>query len=247
MSHEDVILKAEARDVETQKAKELINDGKVPGVVYDHGKTSHIAVEALPMGKAFRTVGRSQPLELEQDGKKQLAMIKKLERHPVKHTLRHVAFQAIKRNEKVVAEVSIHIKLEEGNEQTPAERSGLIVLRSLESVEVKALPRDLPEELTVNGEVLIEVGNRLTLADIILPAGVEYADAEQDLEQVILNVYEPSAVAASNEDSGGDAGETAAGEAEENVDAEHGGDTNQVSNDAENRPGGKKEFEKKGQ
>lgn len=247
MTHEDVVLAIDEREITGKKVSRLRDDGKVPAVVYDHGKTRHITVEAKLLDKAFRAVGRSQPLELMQNGKKSLAMIKQIDRHPVKHSFRHVAFQFINRNEKVATEVAISIKLDEDNEQTPAERAGLVVLRSLEVVEIRALPKNLPEELAVNGENLHAVGDRLTLADIKLPEGVEFADFELDLEQVIANVYEPSAIAAANDAAGGDAEDTPAESASEAVKAEHGEDTNQTSNDAENRPGGKKQFEHKGE
>lgn len=246
---QEVVLPADERTVTGKKVTGLRREGKVPAVVYDHGKSSHIMVDARELQKAFQTVGRSQPLELEQNGKKHLAMFKIIDRHPVKHNFRHVAFQSIKRNEKVAAEVPIHLSLEEGNDQTPAERNGLLALRSLDSIVVRALPKNLPEELTVNGEDLHEVGDRLTLGDIALPEGVEFADHEIDLGQVVMNVYEPSAVAAANEEAGGESEEEATeGEGvetpEETVDAEHGEDTNQSSHDAENKPGGKETAER---
>lgn len=252
MSHEDVVLAIDERTITGKKVSQLRRDGKVPAVIYNQGKSSHVTVDAQELQKAFQTVGRSQPLELELGGKKRLVMFKLVDRHPVKHSFRHVAFQSIRRNEKVAAEVSIRLRLDEDNELTPAERAGFIVLRSLDAVEIRALPKDLPEELTVNGEDLREVGDRLTLGDIKLPEGVEFADMEIDLEQVVLNVYEPSAIAAANDAAGGDKEEEltdAAGveTAEETIGAEHGQDTNQASHDAENRPGGKKEFEKKGE
>lgn len=246
---QSVILAADERTITGKKVSQLRADGKVPAVIYDHGKSTHITVDARELQKAFQAVGRSQPLEIEQNGKKRLAMVKIIDWHPVRHDFRHIAFQAIRRNEKVNAEVSIHMKLDEDNESTPAERNGLVVLRAMDSVEIRALPKDLPEELTVNGEDLHEVGDRLTLANITLPEGVEFADQEIDLEQVIANVYEPSAIAAANEEAGGDS-EEAIEEAEgvetpeEAVDADHGEDTNQASHDAEMRPGGKETTER---
>ena len=47
--------------------------------------------------------------------------------------------------------------------------------------------------------------DKLTVADIKLPEGVEFADVEQDMELVIANVYEPSALQAENEAAGGEA------------------------------------------
>ncbi|HEX6461680.1 MAG TPA: 50S ribosomal protein L25 [Candidatus Saccharimonadales bacterium] len=235
MSHEDIVLVLNDRTVTGKQVKKLRADGQVPAVVYDHGETAHASLAEKELIHAVRVVGRSQPLEITLDGKKKLAMIKQLDRDPVKHTFRHVAFNAIKRNEKVTAGASIKIVLDEGNDQTPAERAGLVVLRALESIDVKAFPQDLPEELTANGEKLVEAGDKLTLADIKLPAGVEFADAEVDLEQTIASAYEPSAIAAANDATAGDTEDTETKTAEEQVEAERGEDTNQPANAAEGK------------
>lgn len=235
MSQEDVLLTLEEREMTGKHVKQLRSDGKVPAVIYDHGKTTHVSASAAETAKAFALVGRSQPLELTLGTKKHLAMIKLVDRDPVRREIRHLAFQAIKRNEKVEAEVSIRIALAEGNESTPAERSGLIVLKAVETVAIKALPKDLPEDLTVDGEKLEAVGDKLTLGDIVLPQGVEFADAEVDLEQTIASAYEPSALAAANDAAGGDAEEADA----ESVDAEQGEDTNQPANANEEGDGQK--------
>lgn len=244
MSHEDVILVADERTITGKKVSRLREDGKVPVVLYDQGKAIHLTVEAKVLDKAFSAVGRSQPLELNLNGKKQLVMFKVVDRHPVKHTLRHVAFKAIKRNEKQVADVPVRIRLDEGNEVTPAERASLIVLRALDSIEIRALPKDLPEEIFIYGEKLVEAGDHLTVADLELPSGVELTDTEPEV--VLASVYEPSALAAANDDAGGDVDQDTEDAADE-VGAEHGQDTGQSSHDAENRPGGKKEFERKGE
>ncbi len=242
MSHEDVILAAKNRVPADAKAKQLLKDGIVPGVIYDHGVTSHVSVNDFDLLKAFRAVGRSQPLEVEVDGKKHLAMIKQIERNPTRQTFQHVAFQAIRRNEKVTASVPIEIVYDEGNESSPAERAGLIVLKAIESIEIKALPRDLPETLKVNGEKLVASGDHLVLADITLPAGIEFADFEIDTELTIASAYEPSAIAAANDAAGGSEDASAEG-----VDAENGEDTAQDSQAGEDHPGGKKQKEPKGE
>lgn len=241
MSHEDVILPAQERAPADSKAKHMLQNGRVPGVIYDHGTTSHISVNDFDLLKAVRIVGRSQPLEVEIGGKKHLAMIKQIERHPVRHTFRHVALQAVRRNEKVTASVPIEFVYDEGNDASPAERAGLIVLRAIESVDIKALPRDLPESLPVNAEKLVNAGDHLTLADISLPSGVEYAELEIDLDLTIASAYEPSAIAAANDAAGGDEEATAA-----DVEADNGEDTPQDSQAGEDQPGGKKQREPKG-
>lgn len=232
MSHEDVVLPISKRDVVGKAVRALRAQGQVPGVIYDHGTTTHVSVANVPFMKAYHSVGHSQPIELELDGKKHLAMIREVDMDPVKHGVRHMIFQAINKNETVEAEVTIEIR---GEGETPAERAGLIVLKAMETIQIKALPKNLPENLQVDGAKLVEPGDRATLADVELPEGVEYADAELDMELVVANVYEPSAIAAANDAMAGDEDATAA-----DVEAENGEDTPQGGADQAENPGGKK-------
>ena len=71
--------------------------------------------------------------------------------------------------------------------------------QALEDIEVKAKPADLPSELTIDGSGLVNVEDKLTLADIKLPEGVELADKELDHEQVVASLYDPAAEAEKRE------------------------------------------------
>jgi hypothetical protein len=81
--------------------------------------------------------------------------------------LQHVVFQAIRQNETVEAEVPIRV---EGD--IPAEKVGLMTLHQLDTVEIEALPRNLPDELVVSAEKLVELHDKITVADLVVPDGV---------------------------------------------------------------------------
>jgi hypothetical protein len=134
----------------------------------------------------------------------------------------------------------VRIKYDEGNDASPAERNGLIVLHNLDSVEVVAIPTKLPDVLEFDGEKLAEVGDVATVADLIVPEGVEI---KTDSTQQIASVFEPSALAAANDAAGGDAVE---GD-EEKVASDNESGTTEGTQADEIRPGGKKEFEDKEQ
>ena len=121
---------------------------------------------------------------------------------PVKHVLRHVAFHTIKTNDIITTEVPIVLV---GIGESEAERAGLVILQAIEHIEIKAKPADLPESLELSIINLETTEDKISVGDIKLPSGVEFADIEQDLELVIANVYEPSALQAANEAAGGDA------------------------------------------
>jgi len=121
--------------------------------------------------------------------------------------------------------VGIEVTLQRGSvrvvtpiEGTPAERAGLIVLNQLDVVEVQALPRDLPDALEFDGEKLVEVGDSVTVADLIVPAGVT---VKTDPTHPVATVFEPSALQAANEAAGGEAeDETIAQETEGEAESE---------------------------
>jgi large subunit ribosomal protein L25 len=185
----------------------LRKQGWVPGVVYgqDFAATSVMA-EQIPLTKVYRAAGKHHPIELQIGKQKKLAMIKAVDVDPIKRTLRHVSFHVIKQNEAVETEIPITISGEGG---TPAERAGLVVLSTIEAVEVSALPAKLPDTLVAPGEKLVEAGDKLTVADLVVPEGVTILS---DPEQVVASVYEPAALEAQNAASGGMATEEAPAE-----------------------------------
>src|SRR3989344_2009936 len=95
-------------------------DGTIPAVVHNHGQPSiHAMAPEIELTKIWHAAGGHHPLNLEVGGQKFLALIKDAHFNPVKRRLEHVVFQAIKRDEKVEAEVPVHL---EGD--IPAEKAG---------------------------------------------------------------------------------------------------------------------------
>lgn len=187
-----VTLTLKDREVTGKAVKQLRRDGMVPAVIHDHGKPSIIVQgEYLKVEKAYKQAGRSQPLTLKTDDKQYTALIKNITYDPKKGVLSHVVFNAVKANEKVTAEIPVRVKLAEGDEQTPAEQAGLVVLHQTETVEVEAFPRNLPEELFVDGAKLVEPGDSLTVADIEVPENVIIKTEETT---PVATAYEPSAL-----------------------------------------------------
>lgn len=208
-----ITLLVEPRETLGKAVKRLRKAGIVPAVIHDHGKESlHIQAEYQALAKAFRQAGRHHPVELRVGDKKYITLIRSASLDPRLGTITHVTFNAVKANQKVEAEVPVKPRFSEGNESTPAERAGLIVLSQADVVEVKALPKNLPDELFYDAEKLVAVGDQVTVADLEVPEGVE---VETEATHVIATVFEPSALAAANDEAGGDAEQAAPAEAAE--------------------------------
>lgn len=220
-------LKLDEREVHGKKVAQLRKESIVPAVVYGPGMNP-VSVQADHnlLKKIYQQAGSHTPVHLTIGSKKRIAMIKDVEFDVVKHTINHVSFHAVKANEPVHAEIPIHLV---GQGESEAEKAGLIILQSLEKIEVKALPMDLPEAFEVSVASLAEAGDKLTVADITVPVNVEIVDnddgregtADDDvtiMDLAIASVYEPSALQAANDAAGGDAEDASA----DTVEAENG-------------------------
>lgn len=170
MSNDTIAVELQKRDVVRKQLNALRATGSVPAVIHNHGKESILVMgEFGTLNKVFATAGKHHPVELKVDGKQHLALIKDVDFEPTKNRMRHVVFQAIKQNEAVEAEIPVVFK---EDAEIPAEKLSLMVLKQLDHVQVKALPKDLPDELVVDPSTLAEVGDSLSVADLVAPAGV---------------------------------------------------------------------------
>jgi large subunit ribosomal protein L25 len=218
MAQDVINLSLDAREVTGKGVKHLRKAGTVPAVIHDHGKPSiNVQGDAVALLKAYRLAGKHHPIALKAAGKTYTAMIKDAEFEPRRHQLNHIVFNAVAAGQKVEAEVPVHAQYGEGNEASPAERNGLMVISNLDVVLVEALPNNLPDVIYYDAEKLVEVGDHISVADLLIPANVE---VKTDPQQGVASVFEPSAIAAANDAAGGDADESAA--AAEAVPAEQG-------------------------
>ncbi|PID31907.1 50S ribosomal protein L25 [Candidatus Saccharibacteria bacterium] len=184
MAGENVTVDLAKRDVVGKGLAGLRASGHVPAVVHNHGKDSmHVSGEYRALAKAYSAAGMHNPVQVDVDGKKYLTIIKDVHFEPVKHRMQHVVFQTIRQNEKVTAEVPVVLTGE-----VPAEKKSLIVLTHIDTVSIKALPKNLPSQLEVDASGLESDGDRLTMADVTLPEGVEL---EADPDFVIATVEVP--------------------------------------------------------
>ncbi len=184
MSSDEILLEVQDRTVTGKAVKHLRKDGLVPAVIHNHGEAStHVMVPYVDLMKVYKQAGKHHPVSVNVGGKQQLTIIKDTDFEPKKHQLRHVVFNAIRQDEEVEAEVPVRI-----DGDIPAERASLMVITQLETVLISALPKNLPDELTVKAEGLSEVGDRLHVSDIKLPEGVTLVT---EPDQVIAHVEMP--------------------------------------------------------
>ncbi len=185
------------RELTGKKVRSLRAQGLIPSVVFG-GKNEPILTQSPynETEKVLLSAGYHSPIDLDIDGKKQMALVKVVHVDPVKRTIQNVEFQAISANQVVEATTPIEIV---NYEKSDASKAHLAILQVMEEIDVKAKPVDLPESITVDASGLKTVDDGIVVADLKLPKGVELADKELDPESAIANVYDPAQEAAERE------------------------------------------------
>lgn len=200
MTDTTIHLDLEARTVTGKAVKHLRKSGQIPAVIHDHGKPSVLVQgSAHALQHVYREAGKHHPVNIKAGTKTYTTFIKTASFEPKKNQLTHLVFNAVTKNQKVEAEVPVRPRYAEGNEASPAERSSLIVLSQMDSVVVRAVPDKIPDVLEYDGERLVDEGDQVMVADLMVPDGVEILSQNQP----VATVFAPAALAAANDDAGG--------------------------------------------
>jgi large subunit ribosomal protein L25 len=123
-------------------------------------------------------------IKLRLDGKEYQAMVREIQRDPIKDRFMHIDFMAVQMNQPVDAEVPLHL-----HGEPVGVKAGGVLQQPLRTVHVRCLPSDIPQDLSLDITNL-EVGDSLTLAAVQLPKGVELLS---DLETVVASIVPPQA------------------------------------------------------
>lgn len=190
-------LSLEKRTVSGKKVAKLRAEGLIPSVIYGDGNDP-IMVQSTynDTEKVLKAAGYHSTIDITIDKKPLMVIVKDIAVDPVSRKIVNVEFQAVSADKPVEAVTPIVIT---GFETSEANKLHYVYTQSIEEIEVKAKPADLPKELTLDASKLANLDDKLTIADLELPAGVELADKELSKDQVIASLYDPAAVAAQRE------------------------------------------------
>lgn len=188
-------------------ARKIRATHKIPAVLYGHGTDpKHLTLPGHEVSLLIRKA--NAVLDLQIEGKSQLALVKDVQKDPVHQIIEHIDLVVIKRGEKVQVEVPVHVEGEPAA-GTIADLDAVTLLLEVEATHI-------PENVTVSVEGL-EDGTKLHASDVELPKG---ATLISDLETLVINVHVPQKV-----DLGEEAAEAAAAEGEEADEAAAEGET----------------------
>jgi large subunit ribosomal protein L25 len=170
---EKTIINAEIReDVGKGASRRLRREGKVPAVIYG-GHRDPVALTLQQrelLHEAENEAFYASILEIKVDeDRTQQAVVRDMHRHPFKPLIMHIDFMRVSAEEVLRMSVPLHFVGEEHSAAGKA--SGVVIQHQVTEVEIAALPKDLPEYLSVDLSEM-DAGDVVMLSDIVLPEGV---------------------------------------------------------------------------
>ena len=160
-------------------ARKLRVLGKIPVVLYGHGtEPRHFSLPAHDVTLLLRK--SNAILDLQIEGESQLALVKDVQKDPLRQIIEHIDLIILRKGERVEVDVAIHV------EGTPF--SGTVAEQDAKSLLVEVLATNIPENVVVSVEAL-EAGTRILAKDVVLPAG---ATLLADPETLVVSISVPA-------------------------------------------------------
>ena len=158
-------------------ARRIRRENNIPPVVYGHGNDPmHLTLPGHSTMMALKHGGANALLELDIEGKPQLALAREVQVDPLRRVLEHIDFVAVRKGEKVTVDVPVHVVGEAVSET--------LVVTENATVQVEAEATNIPEfiEVSVEGAA---VGTQIHASDLDLPEGTTLL---VDPETLVVNI-----------------------------------------------------------
>ncbi len=189
-------------------ARKIRAQGKIPAVIYGHGtEPQHVTLPGHETALILRK--SNQVLELDIQGKTQLALVKDVQKDPVRQIIEHIDLIVVRKGEKVTVDVPVHLE----GESAP----GTNVNHGSNTLSLEVEATHIPESLVISIEGL-EEGAHILAGEVELPTG---ATLITDPETLVVGITAATvadlgedAAEAPAEGEAGEASETAADDAD---------------------------------
>jgi large subunit ribosomal protein L25 len=197
------------RTTGSSESRRMRREDKIPGVLYGQGMEPVVLhVERRDLRVALSgSAGSNTVLDLQVNGKVYPAIVKEMQRHPVRRTVSHVDFLQVNLTEAITVTVPFRVE----GEAKAVLAAGGMVDPAVDSIEVTTTPNLIPDEFVVDVSDL-QPGDVVRLADVAMPAGVT-ATGDPDMAVVAVIMARGATSPRSGDEAGEADGDEAAGDA----------------------------------
>ncbi len=208
MSEVEFVLHAEPRsDLGKGASRRLRRAEKIPAILY--GGEADPEPITLSQDEVFKALEHevfyTHIITVKIGEREVKAVIKDIQRHPYKPKVHHMDLQRVSEKEKIQMHVPLHFV---GEDVAPGVKQGGLLTKDLVEVEVRCLPQNLPEYITVDVSNL-GLDEVLHLSDLALPEGVELVELLHGHDLPVASIHRKGGAAEAGEEAAG--GEEAEG------------------------------------
>lgn len=168
------------------KAKPLVKQGLVPGIVYGHGFDNEaLVITKKDLVKVHEQAGQSSLIDLSvADKTTYKVLIHELQYDPVSDEPIHVDLYRVKMTEKIKTEIPIKLV---GEAPAVEDLQGTLI-QNKDELRVEALPQNLVHEIEVDVSRLKTFEDKIYVKDLTVPNGIE---VQEEPEEVVALVQPP--------------------------------------------------------
>ncbi len=181
-------LPVKLRQETGRKNNKIRNQGLIPAILYGRKvKNLLLSVKEHDFEEIYKEAGESTlvKLNLASDEKKdRVILIHDITRDVVSNKIIHIDFYQVKMDEPITAEIPLVFT----GKSLAIEREDGVLIKSIQAVEIKALPQDLPHDIEVDISSLKTFDDNIYIKDLKIPDKVEITI---DPEEVIASIIPP--------------------------------------------------------
>lgn len=164
-------LAVQSRHALGKKAKQVRSRGSIPAVLYGYGvRPMPVEVESRAFEKTWKAAGETSLVSLGlEDGTRHTVLIHDVSRDVLRGMPVHVDFYAVRLDRPLEADIPLVFN---GEADAVKSLNGVLV-KVIHELPIRALPKDLPHEITIDISFLRTFEDQILVKDIALPSGVE--------------------------------------------------------------------------
>jgi large subunit ribosomal protein L25 len=171
-------LDARRRTVVGKQVRALRRQGLIPAVLYGTGiEPSPLELDGRGASRMLARVSGSTLVDLVLEGDTHNVLVREIQRDPILQDIRHVDFLKVAMD--VVIRTSVPVELV--GEAPAVKTFGGILVSGVDEIEVEALPANLPNRMTVDLGSLLEIGQAITVGDLVVGEGVKLLTSRDEL------------------------------------------------------------------
>ncbi len=177
-------LNADIRE-SSLKPNALRASGLIPAEIYGKGFNNlHITVPVKEFNKVFEKAGENTVVDLLVGKNTYSVLIHDHQKHPISDQFLSVDFLQIRLDEKITAPIPLVFV----GESSAVKEMGGVLVKSMDKIEVEALPSNLPHEIEININAITEIDGSIYVKDIVVSGNYEIIT---DPDTVIATVMMP--------------------------------------------------------